>query len=430
MLNSLSVLWNRLLNIGSIPMMDHLQLMRLHVVNGLVFIGAAATLLYVVIFTLLGTPGAIEGLAVMPALAVVIFLNYQRHHVAARVVTIHVTQVIVFILALSDRQTGTEYVLLVLALSSIIVFEKQASIITGFFTSCIYYLLYVVIDHRLPFTPNSDTPYLLVNNAMIFLCGVWISALLLIFRSTTFKYASDLREAAGEIRAMNVVLQNSNQQLFARTEDLDQAVRRKTLDLQIYKQAIDVHLLSATSDRQGRVLSINQKSLDVLGYSAKQVIGKTFFELDPVSDSNKLLKMMATLNAGKPYRSEMLMNIRGKADVWIDVLGIPLESPDATGGTFLFLAIPISARKALEIVHTRALVGLEAIAHRTSHEIRGPIARILGLSLLLERGLIKEHELPDIAGKMIISAKEVNIATSALTEFIHEHEKELGDAIT
>src|SRR6478609_6619576 len=100
MLTSLSVLWKRLLNIGSVPMMDHLQLMRLHVVNGLVFIGAGATLLYVAIFTLIGTQGALEGLAVMPVLAVVIFLNYQRHHVAARMVTIHVTQFIVFILAL------------------------------------------------------------------------------------------------------------------------------------------------------------------------------------------------------------------------------------------------------------------------------------------------------------------------------------------
>jgi signal transduction histidine kinase len=83
----------------------------------------------------------------------------------------------------------------------------------------------------------------------------------------------------------------------------------------------------------------------------------------------------------------------------------------------------------LEIVHTRALIGLEAIAHRTSHEIRGPMARILGLSQLLERGLIKNEELPDIAAKMVISANELNAATSALTEFINEHERELGDAI-
>jgi PAS domain S-box-containing protein len=411
-------------------MMNHLQLMRLHVINGLVTIGAAATLLYVAIFTLIGTAGALEGLAVMPVLAVVLFLNYERHHVAARLVTIHVTQLVVFALSISDRRTGTEYVLLVLAISSIIVFEKRLSIIIGFLSNCVLYLIYTVIDYKLPFTPRADTPYLLVNNALIFLCGVWIASLLLLFRSTTFKYASDLRDAVGEIAAMNTSLQSSNQQLSARTGELDLAVRRKTIDLQVHKRAIDEHLMSMTTDSHGRILSVNQKSVDILGYSMDEMIGKGFEELHSEYAPQLIAEMVTALNAGKPYRSEVKTRTREKAEVWIDMLAIPVEGPDETTEHFLYLSIPISERKALEIVHNRALVGLEAIAHRTSHEIRGPLARILGLSLLLERGLIKADELPDIAQKMIISAKELNAATSALTEFIHEHERALGDAMS
>lgn len=410
-------------------MMNHLQLMRLHVINGLVTIGALATLLYVAIFTLIGTERAIEGLAVMPVLGIVLFLNYERRYIAARMVTIHVTQLVVFALALSDRRTGTEYVLLVLAISSIIVFEKVPSIVAGFVSNCLLYLLYIVIDYQLPFEPVAGTPYFLVNNALIFLCGVWIASLLLLFRSTTFKYAGDLREAVAEIAAMNTSLQTSNQQLFARTEDLDQVVRRKTIDLQVHKRAIDEHLMSMTTDRNGRILSANQKTFDVLGYSMVEIVGKEFRELDSGYDPALIAEMVSSLNSGKPFRSEIKTRTRAKSEVWIDMLAIPVEGPDGSYEYFLYLSIPISARKALEIVHNRALVGLEAIAHRTSHEIRGPLARILGLSLLLERGLIKSDELPDIAHKMIISANELNAATSALTEFIHEHERELGDAM-
>ncbi|HTF20133.1 MAG TPA: PAS domain-containing protein [Chryseolinea sp.] len=410
-------------------MMNHLQRMRLHVINGLVTIGASATLLYVGIFTLIGTERALEGLAVMPVLVVVLFLNYERRYIAARLVTIHVMQLVVFALALSDRRTGTEYVLLVLAISSIIVFERGASIVTGFVSNCLFYLLYTVIDYRLPFRPNADTPYFLVNNALIFLCGVWIASLLLLFRSTTFKYAGDLRGAAAKIAAMNTSLQSSNQQLFARTEDLDLAVRRKTIDLQVHKRAIDEHLMSMTTDKKGRILSANQKTLDVLRYSMDEIVGKDFRDLNPEHDPLLVAEMVSILNTGKPFRSEVKTRTRGNSEIWIDMLAIPVEGPDGSYEYFLYLSIPISARKALEIVHARALVGLEAIAHRTSHEIRGPLARILGLSLLLERGLIKSEELPDIASKMIISANELNAATSALTEFIHEHERELGDAI-
>lgn len=429
MIKSLSNFWNKLVNIGGTPMMDHLQLMRLHVVNGLVFIGAAATLLYVALFTFIGAEQALEGLAVLPVLVIVIFLNDQRHYIAARVVTVHVTQLIVFALAVSDRRTGTEYILLVLALSSIIIFEKRTSILTGFISSCVLYLLYVTIDHTFPFVPWEGTPYMLVNNALIFLCGVWVASLLLIFRSTTFKYAGDLRKAAGEIRAMNAELQSSNRQLFAKTEDLGLAVKRKNLHIQMYKQAVDGHLMSITTDHEGRVQSVNQKTLDVLGYTLDEVQGRTFAEVDPAGDQPKLREMLAMLKQGNPSRSELQTRTKSKGEVWVDVLGIPVQGPDGVVEGFFFLALPISSRKALEIVQARALVGLEAIAHRTSHEIRGPIARIMGLSLLLEHGLVKEDELPDIAGKMIISAKELNAATSALTEFILEHERELGDVV-
>lgn len=409
--------------------MSHMQRMRLHVINGLVIIGAGATLLYVAIFTAIGAAGAIEGLAVMPVLAVVILLNYERHYGAARVVTIHVTQLVVFILAVSDRRTGTEYVLLVLAISSIIVFERWYTMIIGFVSCCGYYLLYEFIDNSVPFIPKEGTPYLLVNNALLFLCGVWVASLLLLFRSTTFKYANDLRAAVGEIAAMNQSLENSNKQLFARTEDLDLTIRRKNIDLRVHKRAIDEHLMSVTTDKCGKILSVNQKCLDILGYRMEEIVNRNIKDLHKEYDEALIAEMISALDAGAPYRSEVKTRTRGKSEVWVDMLAVPIEDTDGSHEYFLFLSIPISARKALEIVHARALVGLEAIAHRTSHEIRGPLARILGLSQLLERGLIKAVELPDIAQKMVISANELNSATSALTEFIHQHERELDDAL-
>jgi len=426
---SLSNVWPKLLNIGGSPMMSHMQRMRLHVINGLVIIGAGATLLYVAIFTAIGAAGAIEGLAVMPVLAVVILLNYERHYGAARVVTIHVTQLVVFILAVSDRRTGTEYVLLVLAISSIIVFERWYTMIIGFVSCCGYYLLYEFIDNSVPFIPKEGTPYLLVNNALLFLCGVWVASLLLLFRSTTFKYANDLRAAVGEIAAMNQSLENSNKQLFARTEDLDLTIRRKNIDLRVHKRAIDEHLMSVTTDKCGKILSVNQKCLDILGYRMEEIVNRNIKDLHKEYDEALIAEMISALDAGAPYRSEVKTRTRGKSEVWVDMLAVPIEDTDGSHEYFLFLSIPISARKALEIVHARALVGLEAIAHRTSHEIRGPLARILGLSQLLERGLIKAVELPDIAQKMVISANELNSATSALTEFIHQHERELDDAL-
>lgn len=170
----------KLLNIGAVSGMGDLKLLRLHMVNGFVLLGISATVLYVAIFTAMGISNSLTGFLIIPILTCALYLNHINCHTAARVVAIYVTLILVFVIALTERRTGTEHLLLVMGLTSLVIFERYWSMITAFTTACVLYFLYLHLDQRLAFEAVSGTPYSLVNKAILLLCGIWITSLLFI----------------------------------------------------------------------------------------------------------------------------------------------------------------------------------------------------------------------------------------------------------
>src|SRR5437870_2139192 len=101
----ISEVWKKVLHIGFDPSMDHLQQMRLFSLNGFLLIGIVLTILFVVIFTLAGSLKALQGLAIVPVIMLVLFLNSRRQLTAARFIFTYALMLIILGLALADRRT-------------------------------------------------------------------------------------------------------------------------------------------------------------------------------------------------------------------------------------------------------------------------------------------------------------------------------------
>jgi signal transduction histidine kinase len=66
--------------------------------------------------------------------------------------------------------------------------------------------------------------------------------------------------------------------------------------------------------------------------------------------------------------------------------------------------------------------GLREMMFIISHKIRQPIAKIMGLSLLLEDGLENSEEVHQIVTYMKESSKLLDVFTRELTTFVHQQE--------
>jgi signal transduction histidine kinase len=73
---------------------------------------------------------------------------------------------------------------------------------------------------------------------------------------------------------------------------------------------------------------------------------------------------------------------------------------------------------------------LENIAFRASHNIRGPLARIRGLSDLIRRDLLAPDEFKMIAERLTICSDELSVATTELVCFVHDHQELIREKLT
>ena len=86
---------------------------------------------------------------------------------------------------------------------------------------------------------------------------------------------------------------------------------------------------------------------------------------------------------------------------------------------FLSLQQDITELKVAEQKRSAYFRALEDIAFHTSHEIRRPLANILGLIHIIEEENIEQSELESVAKGLKQSMKDLDAATTGLYKFIH-----------
>ena len=106
-------------------------------------------------------------------------------------------------------------------------------------------------------------------------------------------------------------------------------------------------------------------------------------------------------------------------------LVIPIRDSDGIIKHFLTLALPITERKRHQKLQEETLSLLEGIAFRASHSIRGPLARVKGLSDLVRKNMIEKNEFMEIAERMAVCSDELNEATTELVAYVYNHQEAL-----
>ncbi len=157
-------------------------------------------------------------------------------------------------------------------------------------------------------------------------------------------------------------------------------------------------------DRSGAFVYVSPKVVQLLGYSPREIMGRSFSEFMPAEEAKAALTIFEQQSlAGKPYEAvEKTYLHRDGQRVILESSGVPVF--DATGLVVGCRGIDrdITDRKALEIRATRLrhLTSIGELAAGVAHEINNPITGIINYSQILldEAGgnPIEEQLLPKI----------------------------------
>lgn len=419
---------NRIVHLGHHAGMDQSEKARLVSINVFLVLSLFLTISFVLVFVSLGSLSVLQALGYVPMILLVLFLHSRFHFRAARFVVSYGFMTMVFILSLLERRAGTEYLLIALGCCSAVVFNKLRNVVISFLFAFLCYVAYQWYDSHEPFIPNPTVPYAIAQHSIMFLSGFIVLAQSLVFRWLIRDYAEKLTMAHRETQATNEELQATNEELTAFSENLDLMVRQKSAQLQAYIDAIDVSIYSTVTDLGGNLLKVNDQVLAASGYTREQLIGNHYRILTSANHSDAFFhERKQVLLKGNTWRGEVEHQTKQGTLLWFDCIVIPIRDSDGLIKSFLTLGLSITERKMHSKLQEETVTLLESIAFRASHGIRGPLARINGLSSLVQKNVVDQKEFELIADKLVTCSEELNAATSELVTYVSNHQEQMMD---
>ncbi len=170
------------------------------------------------------------------------------------------------------------------------------------------------------------------------------------------------------------------------------------------------------TDPDERILFVNRRMQEVLGLSEEEILGKTSYELLGQGLNEELIQEKSLLRrAGESDEYELRFVRRDEREVWLLVSGAPYM--DHQGRTIGSIAIitDISDRKTTEKKLTEKKNELDSFIYKASHDLRGPLASIIGVTNIA-KGEVNEEKANrylDLIGR---STKKLDIILGELLD--------------
>jgi PAS domain S-box-containing protein len=334
------------------------------------------------------------------------------------------------------RRTGNEYILIGVAVTSTLIFSRKTVIFLINFLCIAIFVVYKIYDATQPFVPDPAVNYEVMPMIILISTVGVIAYQMAFFRDLTHHYDRKLsarylelneamelqKETDEELLTSNEELKASNDQLYLLTNQLELTVQKKSTELQSYIDAINVNIYSAVIDAKGKITEVNEPLQQASGYNLHELVGQNFTMLGWVDHPDNAIKeFWTTTQFGIPWRGELKNKKKDGTFFWIDTVILPIRGSSEVIDYFLTLSLPITERKLYEQSREETIRVLESIAFNTSHNIRGPLARIQGLAGLIQKENIAPDEFKWVAGKMLACAEQLNNATTELVGLVNTH---------
>ncbi len=203
-------------------------------------------------------------------------------------------------------------------------------------------------------------------------------------------------------------------------------IKELLLELKNFKNAVDQTMLVALLDKDGRFIHVNHAIEEVTGNSDSDFIGKTFYDLkSPFHNRAYYQSMLKAIKSDEVWRGEYHgLNI-DKQEYWLDVLLSPVMDDHGQVKQYIALCLLINERKKAEQERdlliddlTRKNQSLEEFAFVTSHNLRAPVARIIGLVHLFGDAKLNQEEKTQIVEMMGKAAENLDQVIRDLTEIL------------
>ena len=189
--------------------------------------------------------------------------------------------------------------------------------------------------------------------------------------------------------------------------------------LEEQKKALDEHSIVAITDIKGIITYVNDKLIQISGYSKKELIGSNHSLLNSGIYKKEFWKdMYKTISNKKIWKYEICNKAKDGSLYWVDTTIFPILDSNSDIKNYIVIRTDITKRKINEIdlfeAKEKAIVSANTKSEflaNMSHEIRTPLNAILGFI-----GLLKDESV----GKSLEYVNIIDTSSKSLLKIIED----------
>jgi PAS domain S-box-containing protein len=185
--------------------------------------------------------------------------------------------------------------------------------------------------------------------------------------------------------------------------------------LEDFKSALDHAAIVATTDVTGKITYVNDKFIEISGYSREELIGQDHRIINSGLHPKEFMQTLwRTIAQGNVWHGEIRNRAKDGHLYWVDTTIIPFLDDRRKPYQYIAIRADITARKQAEeqLRQQAALARVGQMAAVVAHEVRNPLAGIKGaMQILISRRAADDRELPvmrDIVGRIDALSELIN----------------------
>lgn len=166
--------------------------------------------------------------------------------------------------------------------------------------------------------------------------------------------------------------------------------------LEEIRYALDQAAIVAVTDVRGIITYVNDKFCEISRYSREELLGQDHRIISSRFHSAEFIRdLWRTIAQGQVWRGELRNRAKDGSIYWVDTTIVPLLGAAGKPRQYLAIRSDITPRKAAEqqLVDQSALAQLGQLAAVVAHEVRNPLAGVMGsLQVLRSRTAIEPDD--------------------------------------